>query len=257
MSDAAAFAALEDLKQVMGDLCEAAWQRQKFFAAGIVPLVLKLIWAVAARKRRQFDLYLDRLRLGRLRPPRLRRPRPAEATAESVPEIAPARPLRAPKPADPGKPPPPSRKLTPPLPGPEPRRFGWMLNTFPDHVLPPIIARMTALLQQDRLRALLAVAPQVARQLRPICRGLGIALIPELRLSERPRKPRLRKPRQPRHRRERRGEASGDGAIQAPTAPPPPQPPAPTQQMTFIPTAEQLRDRDRDRVRWRRWHRPI
>ena len=252
MTDAAAFAALEDLKGIMLDLREAALVRQKFFGKTI-PFVLTLIWAFAAQKRKQFDAYLDRLRFGLLRPPRRRKPR--------APEAAAARAERPePKPADPSKPPRPSRKLYPPLPGPAPRRFGWMLDTpFPPGVIPPIRDRLAALLQEDRLRALLALAPQIGRQLRPVCRGLGIDPTPELRLPGRPRKPRPSPRPSPRG-----GEGAPSAASSAVPSPlwgegqgegPRPEPPPP--QMTFIPTAEQLRDRDRDRARWRRWFREI
>ena len=110
----------------------------------------------------------------RLPPPRERPPRPRAPEAAAMPAAA------APAPA----PTPPPQRL--------PGWFGWLLRRSPGVV--SARSQLGHLLHQPDMAALIAAAPPVAGQLRPICRMLGLHPPPGL-FPPRPRpRPRRRAP---------------------------------------------------------------
>ena len=127
-----------------------------------------------------------RLAAGTLRPPRPPLPHPPLPHPPSRPPMPMPVPVPAP-PAPPAAPAPPRPRL--------PQRFGWLLR----RLLPQETARcrvanhrsqLAHLLAQPDMVALIEAAPAIGRQIRPVCRMLGLTPPPPLRLPPRPRPPR-------------------------------------------------------------------
>jgi hypothetical protein len=145
--------------------------------------------------------------------------------------------LRPPRerPRVPGTAAPAARPATPATPAAAPLRlpggFGWLLRQAPGVVAAR--SQLSHLLHQPDMAALIAAAPPVAEQLRPICRMLGLnppaGLFPPRRKSRRRAPPRdaapaARSPR-PRKRKPSRRATEAPVLYAAPQFLPPPPPP--------------------------------
>jgi len=79
-----------------------------------------------------------------------------------------------------------------------PRQFGWLLRSMPE---PWHVAHWRNLLEgmfsDPEMAAVIAGAPQVGRELRPLCWMLAIKPPPGLALPRRPRRPRLKPAKKP------------------------------------------------------------
>jgi hypothetical protein len=141
--------------------------------------VQQLAWHWMARLRRRFASLAERQLAGTL---------PALRPLPAAPPEAAAHPA-APRPAAPRPP------------NPLPRKPGWLLREAwePCH-LNAQRSRLQAFLADPELAALAAVAPQVGRLLRPLCRMLNEPVPHAFALPKRPRRPRAQaapKPRPP------------------------------------------------------------
>jgi hypothetical protein len=80
-------------------------------------------------------------------------------------------------------------------PGLLPRRFGWLVKTMVEYWHVNFWRDgFEEMLGDPEMVAMIAGAPQVGRELRPLCRLLAIKPPPGLALPRRPRKPRVEKP---------------------------------------------------------------
>jgi hypothetical protein len=130
--------------------------------------LLTLLYQRLCRTRTRFTALAARVRDGRL------------------PAVAPARSRVG------------SRRPTPPPAVRLPRQFGWIVRTVPQ---PWLIGHwrglLEGMLEDPELAAVIAVAPQMGRELRPLCRMLAIPPPPGLALPPRPRRKRpARKPKE-------------------------------------------------------------
>ena len=145
------------------------------------------IWARVTRASHRFARLMDRLAAGKptrvraKRPPAVPRP-PIEGALRTGPNPA----------------------------GPIPRGHGWLIHAIPYHAM-AYTSQLEHLFAQPDARAVLEASPQAARLLRPICRLLGLQLIPGQGLVQTPIPP-LRRPR---------------GTAAKPAAPPQPDPKPP------------------------------
>jgi hypothetical protein len=159
-----------------------------------------LAWGRMQRLAERFARLRARLEAGTLRPPRARGERDDEPAPEARPRVRVRRPW------------------LPFL----PRTFGWFARTVPG--AGPAAQEFEMLLASPGMPALISVAPQAGRILRPLAHMLGVRRPEFLRL---PRRKRISKPRT-----HDGGMPSAihpskppDGLENARTQPPPPQPP--------------------------------
>jgi hypothetical protein len=159
--------------EIIGGLCRAL-SAQSAWCREVGPLGV-LIWGRLCRMRTRFTAIAARVQAG------------------TLPAVAPARPRAAtPRPATPRP------AAAPDQPRLPPPRIGWLVRLVPEpwH-LNSWRVPLEELLADPQTAALAAVAPQVGRELRPLCRMLNVEVPPELRLPKRPRRPRVVKPRPP------------------------------------------------------------
>jgi hypothetical protein len=143
----------ETFRLIIGGLCEAVARRiAADRTAG--PFIL-LIVARLRRIARRFAALAARVQAGKLKPPRHRTPKPR-----------------------------PPRERPPGL----PRSFGWLIRFVP-YEAACFGSQLQHQFSQPEMMALLEVAPQAGRILRPLCRMLQIDLPPALRLPARPPRP--------------------------------------------------------------------
>jgi hypothetical protein len=165
-----------------------------------MPLVNRAVatlgWGRMRRLEERFLRLRARLAAGTLRPPRAQREDPPPTPADAAEGRTQVR----------------VRDRRPWLPF-LPRTFGWFARTIPG--AGPAAQEFERLLADPETPALISVAPQAGRILRPLAHMLGVRRPVFLRLPRRPRKPRQARPVTPRPEPPRQAKA-------VPPAPPQP-----------------------------------